>query len=136
MSETIEPALTPEQWAEARVKFPRPERYSDWVEGGYYIGTEGDFAGELVFELEVEGCDRDTPLDRRHALAALALVGQPFGFTWEDVDRLRYAARGTIEYCDRLMPDDSGGCCGNSADSAALASLADRIAALLPPREP
>lgn len=51
---------------------------------------------------------------RYDAAAALALFDQPAGFTWEDVDRLR------------ALPE--------SADSPALANLADRIAALLPPR--
>lgn len=54
-----------------------------------------------------------------HALAALALFQQPFGFTWEDVDELHNEImRGYL-----LRPDD-------------IASLADRIAALLPPRKP
>lgn len=50
----------------------------------------------------------------RHAFAARALHGQPFGFTWEDVDTLRESP-----------PDES-----------LLDAIADRVAALLPPREP
>lgn len=57
-----------------------------------------------------------------HRSAALLLYGEPFGFTWEDVVLVRELA--TID-----------------ADSVAyhewkrIRDLADRIAALLPPRE-
>lgn len=51
----------------------------------------------------------------RHALAALCLYEQPFGFTQEDVKGLRWAATGSLLF---------GG---------ALAELAERIEALLPP---
>lgn len=61
--------------------------------------------------------------DYRHALAALALQDQPFGFTREDVRVLRAIA-------EVIAPD-------YPADpDADLSSIADRIAALLPPEEP
>lgn len=50
-----------------------------------------------------------------HADAALCLYAQPFGFTQEDVTAIM-----------RSYP-------GSSADTAILRSIADRIAALLPP---
>ena len=53
----------------------------------------------------------------RHGLAALALHEQSFGFRWEDVDFLRMDA------------EDSP-----RAHAENLRELADRIAALLPPR--
>ena len=53
----------------------------------------------------------------RHATAAVALHGQPFGFTWEDVDGLRMVAQ------------------SHEAFGSAIEDVADRIAALLPPRE-
>ena len=53
----------------------------------------------------------------RHGLAALALHEQPFGFTWGNVDLLRTVA------------EDSP-----AAHAERLRELADRIAALLPPR--
>jgi hypothetical protein len=62
----------------------------------------------------------DTP-EQRHALAALALHGQPFGFTQEDVIRLHglahhmQAETGDRPYTDKIQ------------------DLAHRIAALLPP---
>ena len=53
-----------------------------------------------------------------HVTAALALYGQPFGFTHEHVRALR-------EYAD-----SHGGVTG---EAAIFAAIADRIAALLPP---
>lgn len=55
-----------------------------------------------------------------HALAALALHGQDFGFTWEDVDTLRSQAR--------WLP------ASQHRAEFVMSDLADRIAALLPPR--
>jgi len=61
----------------------------------------------------------DDPAER-HALAARALYGQPFGFTREDVWVLRGAALKERPYMTRY---------------AELNDLADRIEALLPPEE-
>ena len=70
----------------------------------------------------------------RHALAALCLYGQPFGFTQEDVDAL----------LSNLHDDDCGALwalydhectCHRSPTIARLQSLAARIAALLPPSD-
>jgi hypothetical protein len=58
----------------------------------------------------------------RHAHAAIALAGQPFGFTWEDVEFLR---------CEAMNNLDNGW----RHDAAFCDSIADRIEALLPPRE-
>jgi len=63
----------------------------------------------------------DTP-EEAHAIAAGCLHGQPFGFTRDDVDTL----------LDIIAPDISTPLDGRG-DVARLASLADRIAALLPP---
>lgn len=59
--------------------------------------------------------------DDRHWVAALALYGQPYGFTWEDVVKLRAIAN-TIH--------------GEGAPTTAarVMDIAARIAALLPPR--
>ena len=60
-----------------------------------------------------------------YALAALCLHSQPFGFTWEDVDFLQYnAARARSRHGDLI------------AEAFDFDGLADRIAALLPPRGP
>jgi hypothetical protein len=61
-------------------------------------------------------------------VAALALHGQPFGFTWADVDAIRGAAD-EAEQEARPYPS------GIPEARAPFDSLADRIAALLPPRE-
>jgi hypothetical protein len=58
--------------------------------------------------------------DERRALAALALHGEAFGFNWKDVDMIRSA----------VLADDMH----SHEDWWALQRLADRIAALLPPR--
>lgn len=55
-----------------------------------------------------------------HGGAAALLHGQRFAFTWEDVDAIR-----------EVVNDDTWG--GTAINQ--LADLADRIAALLPPRE-
>ena len=50
-------------------------------------------------------------------------LGQLFGFTWADVDELRTIAVDGPEDLKRLPPDPE------------LTSIADRIEAILPPRE-
>lgn len=62
--------------------------------------------------------DRLLPIGQRHGVAALALHGQPFGFTWEDVDYIRMA---TTPPGDWRRQDDT------------LMRIAAKIAALLPP---
>lgn len=123
MSEEIKPALTPEEWANG---YELPDPYS------HVRVLEDERIGGLMVTVE-------TPADisfegaERHAVAALCLNGQPFGFTWADVDLLRQAAGMAAEEAgafflpemqervDARMPFDN---------------LADRIASLLPPREP
>jgi hypothetical protein len=62
-----------------------------------------------------------------HEAAAIHLYGQPFGFTWEMVEMLDTA----ILDCSTEWVYD-----GAEADIGVLRALRDRIAALLPPREP
>lgn len=57
----------------------------------------------------------------RHALAALCLYGQPFGFTWDDVRFLRAEAENARKFHGDLI-----------AESFDFDGVADRIAALLP----
>lgn len=68
------------------------------------------------------------------AVAALALYGQPFGFTHEDVRLLRAVARSAHLLMEN-RPDGYWSAGVADADKLA-ASLADRIAALLPPEHP
>ncbi len=126
-SPVSQPALSPEEWAAFAKKghcdrldyFDAPilAGGSSWVIDGYYDEQQ------------------------RHALAALCLYQQPFGFTAEDVSLLRNTAaifrKSAIESAaGAVAPDD---------EAAALAqafirslgepyeSLASRIASLLPP---
>lgn len=102
----IQPALTPEEW-----------RYA-------ICGLVWDH--DLAY-LSVPDVDNPRRPLGEHATAAFCLHGQPFGFTWEDVDALR---RGHAE-------EHGSGCVASLGDPpCSLLSLADRIAALLPPREP
>jgi hypothetical protein len=71
--------------------------------------------------MALSGTRRRTDEEIMHASAAIMLYGQPFGFTHEDVTLLRIALQ--------VWPNLTG-------DGAeAIASLRDRIAALLPPEE-
>lgn len=103
MSENeIKPAMTPEEWAAHSDEGP-VDGYIDWDAG--VVDVNNHYVQE--------------PERFRHALAALALHGQPFGFTWADVDLLMRVSDSDDFWGDRRYDD-----------------LADRIASLLPPREP
>ena len=104
-----EPALTNAEWANCATG-----------EGNVYL------TGTSEPEVVVWDCalgDRAL-VQRRHALAALCLHGQSYGFSWEDVDALHLAA----DACEDA--------CASSGEqwAKAVLAVADRIAALLPPR--
>ena len=98
MSERIEAALTPDQWAREITSVVDIEMRIGWAckEAGYD--------------------DEISP----HALAALCLFEQPFGFTQEHVDFLRFIAH-----------DEWNG--EEMEEGRKLFAIASRIAALLPP---
>ena len=98
--EKIEPALTPEEWAEWEITQSGP------------LSVRRDTFGAL----QCGGCY----LGDGHAVAAVALHGRPFGFTWEMVYAIERAA-------DRLS--------GSDPNEVILREAAARIASLLPPRE-
>lgn len=104
MSATIAPALPPDVWE--RILAAPPE-----------ITIESSTQGES--DVSVIPVTRP---HQRHAMAAIALYGQPFGFTREDVRFLREDAE-----THRMEPEDW------HADVPILLSLAARIEALLPP---
>jgi hypothetical protein len=109
MTEKIEPALTAEEWSGA-------------------IGSGGTVVLPASGKLEMQGdratCECCGCFDvARYAVAALALYGQPFGFTREDASRIRGAAEFAVEM--------SGGR-ANAGAVAKLHNIADRIEALLP----
>lgn len=110
MSDTIKPALTAEEWAALK-------KAADTGLGPARVELERD--GLYVWRM---GHAAILPNDLRPATAALCLHGQPFGFTWEDVDMVRDA--------------DVNGYLDRSAAERRYRDLAERIAALLPPREP
>lgn len=116
MSE-IKPALTPEEWKQAH----------ETPEGLYvqavpvYLFTPIDEDGEPIRE-HSERLSR-IKHERRHEIAALCLLEQPFGFTWEDEQLLRVVMEHVQhEEWGESWVDD-------------LTDLADRIEALLPPRD-
>lgn len=113
----IQPALTPEEWAEWNLygKHGYVKRLEAHRDAGYGISF-GGYEPESYIGTDLQ------------AVAALCLYGQPFGFGWEDVEALRHAAAGYLsgDFIGRAGPDAG----------VALDSLADRIAALLPPRTP
>lgn len=94
MTEPIKPALTPEEWNTKELLI------AELHEDGVLL--VGDY-----------GAPRSVDGQERHALAALALYGQPFGFTRDDIALLRAYAHGGS---DMRFQD-----------------LADRVEALLPP---
>jgi hypothetical protein len=115
----IKPALAPEQFK------------NGYQNGALSVEPWTDNSGRLsIYILDAipdpdgEGATSDAPVEvsaaDRHALAALALYQQTFGFTREDVEALRKIVR-------ENEPRDI-------ADS--LRSLADRVEALLPPEPP
>jgi hypothetical protein len=127
MFDDTKAALTPEEWEEMRVTRTRIEIWDDPPPGSGCLGVEDQDPQAA------KGYARVDP-DARHALAALALHGQPYGFTWEDVDRLREAVNDIdfshIEDMEqrRLFEMDT------RMLRAWMLDLADRIADLLPPR--
>jgi hypothetical protein len=108
MPDSITPALTADQWRHAGSarEIHVYEAGIVHVMAGRVPGVVGENAVALALP------------DDRHGLAALCLYRQPFGFTWEDVEFLG------------MMAQASDPMFGNFARS-----LADRIAALLPPRQ-
>lgn len=113
----IRAALTPEEWRDGY----HSDGLSVVLRGS--MGTPGNRVHVAVRDHPLGGALGD-PRDV-HALAALCLHGQPFGFTWEDVEFLRAEGQACID----------GDLISDTTTAAAFTSLADRIEALLPPRE-
>lgn len=100
----IPPALTSEIW-------------NDLLEHGIRMTTIESAAEGMDLTRTLEEPERDE-VARRHACAALCLYDQPFGFTHEDVEVLRF--------CANALDDDPRG--------PQLTALAVRISRLLPPK--
>lgn len=120
----VQPAMTPDEWQKLQA-------------GGFPAYGGGPTV--YLFEIRKDGqlwmpdATDEFPLDseQRHALAALCLYQQPFGFSQEDVADVRAAADFFVDqlrlYKPGRMDSDEG------RMVVRLRSLADRISALLPP---
>jgi hypothetical protein len=104
----IKPALTAEEWDGLLT------RHHEGDEAGY-VRDDEEIQNGLEMELTAAADGQD-----RHAAAALALYGQPFGFTREDVQLLQDVAYHLDHRQDQ---------------QAKLDSLAAHIEALLPPEK-
>jgi hypothetical protein len=139
----MEPALSPEEWRGLTVK-----EGPDWWDGE--VSADEEY---LSFESPTDPQHGTSFKVRRHAIGALALHGQPFGFTWDDVERHRAAAeragsRWLLRRDRALREQGSGNEAGFYSSPEAIVeadaideerrwheSMAERIAALLPPME-
>ena len=134
MSDEIKPALTADEWKQNRrvgghcvfnsiaIHDSDGRRVATYKEGeAWIVNTHDSGSGADGWGISIEA---------KHALAAVCLQGHPAGFTWEDVDALRHMIR---SYEDESHHIVYGGRRPDSPYDRAL-SLADRIAALLPPR--
>ena len=98
--------------------------------------SRGEWAGVLANRAQLDSIREqflDTPFDG-HAVAALLLFEQPFGFSAQDVDDETQVAA----YCDAMSKEQAS--LGNAPASAIFRELGERhreraakIAALLPP---
>lgn len=110
MSEQVKPALTPEEWEQkyhyaADIDPANGNLRINHLDGEGWVIVDGSASGKV----------------ERHAIAALALYGQNFGFTREDVNILKNAA---LLLAERLEVAEL------------YYNLALRIELLLPPEKP
>jgi hypothetical protein len=116
----IEPALTPEEWADESGlgACEREDCYLYRARGlnGVVVCTGANAATNATLVPAGPSC---------HALAALCLHGQPFGLTWDHVDALRACADDSESEWNEPRPHWIG----------VTRAAADLIAALLPPRK-
>ena len=150
MSEEIKPALTPEEWV-AQSKEGWVNQSVERVHGGFGGGElrrdlftrmwYDSVDGIRVTVQEETGYEEDItiPFAAYHALAALCLHGQPFGFTDGDTFVIGYARR--LIY-DRILALRAQGTAvdlelasGMEDVYSYLGNLIARIAALLPPED-
>ena len=123
----VKPALTAEEWVGTKCFDNRTTGSGrGFIEFGTiklleYANDGGVWNGLHIYRKGSLLCNVNAP--NLNALAAFCLHGQPFGFTWEDVDDSRQAA-----YVARTSY--------RGVEAARYDSLADRIEALLPPKEP
>ena len=127
----VRPALTPEEWAVGKVvrPFARPVLLGEALT----IAPDPDDPQRIFITDQGEEYALVEP-HMRHALAALALHGQPFGFTREHLSALRLLLNDKLYYLQDEGPAGEGWKSPEAERAIALlAEVADRIAALLPP---
>ena len=128
---SIKPALTAEEWAHLEMAGEGAKRRSgDRTDTlfAYVLREPSEYIEGSVGDLMIAwngDCSLPASPSARHALAALCLHGQTYGFTREDVALLR----GLGLYAEPRALDIVFG----EAAATRIASLADRIEALLPP---
>lgn len=122
MSEKIAAALTAKEWEKTHGQITAHREGAEitvFEDGQMLIDNGENVGGGKEF---------------RHALAALALYGQPFGFTHEDLIACENGISAIWTQHSQMCQGDSEEC-GCGPESRALHSLADRIQALLPPEK-
>lgn len=116
----IPPALTPKEWQERSVDISCGLVWANLADRHAFDGEpEANNEPPPRLVIDWNSANYQQVVGRRHALAALCLHGQAFGFTHEDVEDLRWFGSAF------MVP-------GTGASRRAL-NLAARIAALLPP---
>lgn len=119
MSDEITPALTPGEWATPADEYGQRLFMFDGNETMVNLTTEGIRVNwEAGYEAEMAKLSPSA----RHAVAALCLHEQPFGFTQEDVDFIENVLRGREAGGFELFED-----------TAHRFDLCAKIAAFLPP---
>lgn len=115
------PALTAEEWKVGLVVFKPKQQYDEGVGFEFYTNPSWVAYGKADFLWVYNGSWAVMLQDEtRHKIAAVALCGQEFGFTREDVALLREGlAYEQADYLPETIP--------------LFNSLAARIQALLPP---
>jgi hypothetical protein len=124
----VRPALTPAEWAEGSARGRGCDSDQE-----FHRHSDGDLS--MMEDGAVAAIIGDPAT--MHALAALALDGQPFGFTWGEVTILLNEAR-VLQMVTLPLVRSRGDAEHEAlleAKVAGLKSIASRIAALLPPRE-
>lgn len=111
MSESVQAALTAGEWA----RFLSADKDRQVIQSDL---NHELYAGHSCSRVALEEGEDSVP--RNHAIAAIALHGQPFGFTREDVEMLRRSADAAAKDFYQTW-------------GAEMYDLATRIAALLPP---
>lgn len=95
---------------------------AEWIQYGDNLAVMADWAADK----RPFGPDRRSTMEeKRHAVAAIALHGQPFGFTHDEEALLEEQAK---FYEHR-------GFAGDAQVTARIRRLLEKISALLPPRE-